>query len=140
MRTDKIVSPGPVIGRPDIIMATRFLRQGKQIKEDKMAMTVHANVQLPSMTAQDVGRELYHNRQNEVRVMGDKNTLKKIIWILQGLPDMVTVQPQPSLLIVRLAQKQVDIYWAMDVETGTAIPALAPDHVDGELIVHCQAA
>ena len=64
-------------------------------------MVAIANSKLPSVTAQDVGRELYHDRQDLVQIIGDMNTLRKIAWIFQRVPDMFDVQFHQSSLIVR---------------------------------------
>lgn len=66
-------------------------------------MIIEANPQLPSVTAQDAGREIYHGRWNVVRIIGDENSLQKIAWIFQRVPDMFAVQFQNSSLIVRRA-------------------------------------
>jgi hypothetical protein len=66
-------------------------------------VTIEANPQLPSVTAQDVGREIYHGRHEVVRIVGDKNSLQKIAWIFQRVPDMFAVRFQHSSLIVRRA-------------------------------------
>ena len=64
-------------------------------------MIAVANSKLPSVTAQDVGRELYHDRQDMVQIIGDAGALKKIAWIFKRVPDMFDVQFYQSSLIVR---------------------------------------
>ena len=65
-----------------------------------MMVTV-ANSRLPSVTAQDVGRDLYHKRQDVAQIIGDERTLKAIAWIFQRVPDMFDVQSYQCFLIVR---------------------------------------
>jgi len=60
-----------------------------------------ANDRLPSLTAQYVGREIYHGRQDIVRVIGDQHTLEKIAWIFRRVPDMFEVVCGSSSLLVR---------------------------------------
>ncbi|MCL4299296.1 MAG: hypothetical protein KJ077_26415 [Anaerolineae bacterium] len=64
-------------------------------------MVVLANLHFPAITAQDVGREVYHGRHEMVRIIGDERSLGKIAWIFQRVPDMFEVQHQTSGLIVR---------------------------------------
>lgn len=64
-------------------------------------MVVVANMYFPAVTAQDVGREVYHGRHEMVRIVGDEGSLTKIAWIFQRVPDMFEVQRQTSVLIVR---------------------------------------
>ncbi len=64
-------------------------------------MVVVANMHFPAVTAQDVGREIYHGRQEAVRIIGDEGSLSKIAWIFQRVPDMFVVQRHSSWLIVR---------------------------------------
>lgn len=64
-------------------------------------MVVVANMHFPAVTAQDVGREVYHGRHEMVRIIGDEGSLSKIAWIFERVPDMFEVQRQTSGLIVR---------------------------------------
>jgi hypothetical protein len=67
-------------------------------------MIILASGKWPSITAQDVGRELYHCRQDVVRIIGSKRVLKTIAWIFKKDPDMFETQFSfPFLLIVRRA-------------------------------------
>lgn len=69
-------------------------------------MVIEANAQLPSVTAQDAGREIYHGRHDTVRIIGDESSLKKIAWIFQRVPDMFAVRFQNSSLLVYRALGQ----------------------------------
>ena len=61
---------------------------------------VVANEALPAVTAQDVGRVLYHGRQKLVQIVGSEETLQKIGWIFQRVPDMFGFKEQPGSLVV----------------------------------------
>jgi hypothetical protein len=63
---------------------------------------MQANPILPAVTAQDAGRELIHQRLKVVQIMGDPDTLKKIAWIFQRVPDLFDLQCLDSSLVVRL--------------------------------------
>lgn len=82
-----------------------------------------ANNRLPSVTAQNAGRELYHRRQEMVQIIGQERCLKKIAWIFQRVPDMFEVQRQPGSLIVRRAQAQLEQQPAQAGETQGISPA-----------------
>ena len=69
-------------------------------------MVVVANIYLPAVTAQDVGREIYHGRHDMVRIIGDEGSLSKIAWIFQRVPDMFEVQYLTSGLIVRRGSRE----------------------------------
>jgi hypothetical protein len=69
-----------------------------------MAMVIEAGYHFPSIVAQNAGREIYHGRQDMVKIMGDENSLKKIAWIFSRVPDMFDVQLRPSFLVVRRAK------------------------------------
>ena len=64
-------------------------------------MVIVADMQFPAVTAQDVGREVYHGRHEAVCIIGDESSLSKIAWIFKRVPDMFEVQRQTSGLIVR---------------------------------------
>jgi hypothetical protein len=66
-----------------------------------MLMVIKANPKLPAITAQNVGRELYYGRQTVVQIIGDKETLENIAWILEDALDMLDLQFQHCSLIVR---------------------------------------
>jgi hypothetical protein len=67
-------------------------------------MIILASDKLPSITAQHVGRELYHCRQDVVRIIGSKRVLETIAWIFKKVPDMFETQfTFPFLLVVRRA-------------------------------------
>jgi hypothetical protein len=68
-------------------------------------MVIVANIQFPAVTAQDVGREIYHGRHEMVRIIGDESSLRKIAWIFQRVPDMFEVQRQAYALTVRRGTK-----------------------------------
>ena len=68
---------------------------------EKIAMIINANSHLPAVTAQDVGRELYHKRHDEVKILGTEDSLKRIAWILGRVDDMFKVQARPASLVVR---------------------------------------
>jgi hypothetical protein len=84
-------------------------------------MIIEANPQLPSVTAQDVGREIYHGRHEVVRIVGDKNSLQKIAWIFQRVPDMFAVRFQNSSLIVRRASGWRGRQKAIKMRIGSAV-------------------
>jgi hypothetical protein len=73
-----------------------------------MLKVVVADKRLPSVTAQNVGRELYHRRQDIVQIIGEERCLKKIAWIFQRVPDMFDIQLQKGSLIARRAQTQTE--------------------------------
>lgn len=66
-----------------------------------MSKIVKANPKLSSVTAQDVGRDLYHGRQETVRIVGDRHALENIAWIFKRVPDLFTIQVRSNSLIVR---------------------------------------
>jgi hypothetical protein len=68
-----------------------------------MLMVIQANAALPAVTAQDVGRDLYHHRQKIVQIIGDPGALKKIAWIFQRVPDMFDIRFLNASLVVRCA-------------------------------------
>jgi hypothetical protein len=68
---------------------------------DEEIMVVVANIHLPAVTAQDVGREVYHGRHEVIRIVGDEGSLSRIAWIFQRVPDMFDVQRHAYELIVR---------------------------------------
>ena len=69
-----------------------------------MMITV-ANPRLPSVTAQNVGRDLYHKRQDVAQIIGDEHSLKAIVWIFQRVPDMFDIQFYPTFIIIRRVEK-----------------------------------
>lgn len=69
-----------------------------------MAMVIEAGYLFPSIVAQNAGREIYHGRQDMVKIMGDPSSLQKIAWIFDRVPDMFDVQLRPSFLVVRRAK------------------------------------
>ncbi|HEX9922262.1 MAG TPA: hypothetical protein VGD99_06345 [Anaerolineae bacterium] len=69
-----------------------------------MLMVIKANATLPAVTAQDVGRELYHHRQKFVQIIGDPGALKKIAWIFERVPDMFDIRFLNASLVVRCAE------------------------------------
>jgi hypothetical protein len=71
------------------------------MNRDEVRRAVVANNRFPSLTAQDVGRDLYHGRRDWVKIVGDKQSLSRIAWIFQRVPDMFEVKFQPHSLIVR---------------------------------------
>jgi hypothetical protein len=71
------------------------------MKKGQLLMVVTANMHFPAITAQDVGREVYHGRHEMVRIIGDERSLGLIAWIFQRVPDMFEVQHQTSGLVVR---------------------------------------
>jgi hypothetical protein len=86
-----------------------------------MLMVMVANSQLPSVTAQDVGRELYHGRQDVVQIIGDEPSLKKVAWIFERVPDMFEVQCQYATLIVRRATAHTADHDAIMVDVGASV-------------------
>ncbi|NJN97851.1 MAG: hypothetical protein HC875_29115 [Anaerolineales bacterium] len=68
-------------------------------------MEVIANMRFPAVTAQDAGREVYHGRQEAVRILGDERSLSQIAWIFQRVPDMFEVQRHATELIVRRGRR-----------------------------------
>ncbi|MBE7474819.1 MAG: hypothetical protein HS114_37275 [Anaerolineales bacterium] len=68
-------------------------------------MVVIANMRFPAVTAQDVGREVYHGRQEAVCIVGDERSLSQIAWIFQRVPDMFEVQRYSTELIVRRGRR-----------------------------------
>ncbi len=64
-------------------------------------MVIVANSNFPAVTAQNVGREVYHGRQEAICIVGDEGSLNQIVWIFQRVPDMFELQRQTSRLIVR---------------------------------------
>lgn len=95
----------------------------------KMLMVMVANSQLPSVTAQDVGRELCHGRQDLVQVIGNEPSLKKIAWIFDRVPDMFELQLQGTSLIVRragaLTNQHFDLdHVALDVDVEAPLPVV----------------
>jgi hypothetical protein len=68
-------------------------------------MVIVASMQFPAVTAQDVGREIYHGRHETVRIIGDEGSLSKIAWIFQRVPDMFEVQRQAYGLTIRRGNK-----------------------------------
>lgn len=67
-------------------------------------MIILASRKWPSITAQDVGRELYHYRQDVVRIVGSKRVLKTIAWIFKKDSDLFETQFSfPFLLVIRRA-------------------------------------
>jgi hypothetical protein len=79
-----------------------------------MAMVIEAGYLFPSIVAQNAGREIYHGRQDMVKIVGDENSLQKIAWIFSRVPDMFDVQRRPSFLVVRRAK--VDNNAARDLD------------------------
>jgi hypothetical protein len=73
-----------------------------------MAMVLKAECRFPSIVAQNAGREVYHGRQDMVKIVGDEKSLKKIAWIFSRVPDMFDVQLRRSALIVRRAKTAND--------------------------------
>jgi hypothetical protein len=67
-------------------------------------LIVRATPQFPSILAQNIGRELYHGRQDVVQIVGDKNSLRHIAWIFKKVPDMFELQCENSSLLVRRAE------------------------------------
>lgn len=65
-----------------------------------MLKIVKANPLLPAITAQDVGRDLCHRRQDVVQIIGERPTLENIAWIFQRIPDMFTARFRDTSLIV----------------------------------------
>jgi hypothetical protein len=82
-----------------------------------MFMVIVANQQLPSLTAQAVGRDLYHGRQDVVQIIGDKNCLRKIAWIFETVPDLFDAKFQNTSLVVRRAEAHSDRLNAMAADT-----------------------
>jgi hypothetical protein len=70
-------------------------------------MVMVANIRRPSITAQDAGRELFHRRQDVVKIIGDDLSLKKIAWIFAQVPDMFKFRRLASCLIVCLAEERL---------------------------------
>lgn len=66
-------------------------------------LTIVVNEQLPAVTAQDAGREVYHGRQESVQIIGDEVSSKQIAWIFSTVPDLFEIQLNCSSLIVRRA-------------------------------------
>jgi hypothetical protein len=65
-------------------------------------MIILASRKWPSITVQDVGRELYYCRQDVVRIIGGKQVLKIIAWIFKKDTDLFETQFSfPFLLVVR---------------------------------------
>ncbi len=67
-------------------------------------MIIRANSKFPAITAQNVGREVWSNRQPVVRIIGDRQTLQRIAWIFQRVPDMFEVRFDYASLVVRRAR------------------------------------
>lgn len=63
-------------------------------------VVVMADENFPAIVAQNVGREIFHGRQDVIRILGDKRSLEKIAWILQKAPDMFNIQFQHASLVV----------------------------------------
>jgi hypothetical protein len=63
-------------------------------------MVVMADKNFPAIVAQNVGREICHGRQDVIRIVGDKQSLDRIAWIFQKVPDMFTIQFQQASLVV----------------------------------------
>ena len=95
-----------------------------------MWMVVIANSKYPSITAQNIGRELYHGREEMVQIIGNKHTLKAIAWIFAKVPDMFEIQFKSASLIVSRTkeQSQVEVPRAKEAETtmATQTPELLP--------------
>ena len=89
-----------------------------------MLMVVRANSRLPSVTTQDVGRDLYHGRQDVVQIVGDRRTLENIAWIFQKVPDMFEIQFKSMSLIVRRAKEQTGPQATTEENAATAVSAL----------------
>jgi hypothetical protein len=70
-----------------------------------MEKIIHASARFPSITAQNVGRDLINGRNEAVRIVGDEDSLKTIAWIFERVPDMFDVQFQHSSLLVHQAGK-----------------------------------
>lgn len=85
-----------------------------------MLMVMTANSKLPAMTAQDVGRELYHRRYDMVQIIGDEPTLERIAWIFQRVPDMFVIQFKYASLIVRRATAQASLKKAQKLKARVA--------------------
>jgi hypothetical protein len=75
-------------------------------KRKSRQMAIVADANFPAITAQNVGREIYHGRQDVVRIVGDKRTLGKIAWIFQKVPDLFTIRLQCASLVVVRASKR----------------------------------
>ena len=69
-----------------------------------MKAIIKANPYFPAVTALDVGRDLYHRRHDVMQIIGDRNSLSKIAWILDRVTDMFDVQSHSNSLIVRRAK------------------------------------
>jgi hypothetical protein len=91
-----------------------------------MLMVIQANAALPAVTAQDVGRELYHRRRQIVQIIGDPGALKKIAWIFQRVPDMFDVRFLDASLVVRCARAKTAEPEPITLESGadTTIPLM----------------
>jgi hypothetical protein len=83
-----------------------------------MLMVIQANAALPAVTAQDVGRDLYHHRQKIVQIIGDPGALKKIAWIFQRVPDMFDIRFLNASLVVRCARAKAAKSERIPLETG----------------------
>jgi hypothetical protein len=86
-----------------------------------MLMVIKANPKLPAMTAQDVGRELYHRRYDVVQIIGDKHTLERIAWVFRRVPDMFALQFKYTSLIVRRAAAQADLQKAKKIRADVPV-------------------
>ena len=64
-------------------------------------LVIQATPRFPSILAQNVGRELYHGRQDVVQIVGDQTSLRNIAWIFKKVPDMFEIQCENSSLLVR---------------------------------------
>lgn len=65
-------------------------------------MIIWASHKWPSITAQDVGRELYNCREDVVRIVGSRQVLKTIAWIFKKNSDMFDVRFWfPFVLVIR---------------------------------------
>jgi hypothetical protein len=65
-------------------------------------MIIWASRKWPSITAQDVGRELYHCREDVVRIIGSRHVLNTIAWMFKKNTDMFEVKFWfPFILVIR---------------------------------------
>ncbi len=98
-----------------------------------MLLVLRANRLLPALTAQNVGRELYHQRYNVVQIIGARPTLQKIAWIFARASDMFDIRFQYDSLVVRRAHTmEIAGKDAKSIETATVESSIpVPEYTAG---------
>jgi hypothetical protein len=91
-----------------------------------MLLVVKANENLPALTCQDVGRELYHKRYDVAQIIGPSHTLQKIAWIFERASDMFELQFQYASLVVRRARAQATLVEKKKESLTTPVRNIAP--------------